>query len=335
MAKAKGMAKLLKKMLYLSHGKPITGGYFHEIYLAESIAKELKLDLHKIRFEKHFEGFFGHLELLWKGFWAARAEVIISVARLSIPVLLRNAFLPTKIILVWHYHDKNANISRMLKVWYRLSLYLMRCYPSSRLKVIVVAPFWQSYFGKLIDSQKVHLFPNLFDQSYYKAFRTSNKKKQVHLGQVSFKNHPDIIWIANQLMQLGYACYLSTNDTEKLSGHETMGLTVQYFESHESYLKEMAASMYTLALPYFKEGWNRVAHESILVGTPVIGYPMGGLADLLELSKSGIAHNKEEVVQIISNEGITALPIELNLYNKSENERYLEELKKWIILTKK
>lgn len=335
MAKVNEMANQLKKLRYLSHGKPLTGGYFHEVLFAKSLANYLQFDLEIQRFENDFEGLSGYLKLLWKGFCAAKADLVISVARLSIPVLIKNIFSTTKIILVWHYHDENANISRLLKVWYRLSLSLMRLYPSSRLKVVVVAPFWQSYFEKVIGKQKIHFYPNLFDHSFYKAYRTVAKKKQVHLGQVSFKNHPDIFWIAAQITQLGYASYLSTNDKTKLTTQESIGLSVKYFESHEGYLKEMAASLYTLALPNFNEGWNRVAHESIMVGTPVIGYPMGGLADLLELSKSEVALNKEEVLEMIRNKRTKAMSIDLKSYDVSENEKYLEDLKKWIIMTKK
>jgi hypothetical protein len=43
----------------------------------------------------------------------------------------------------------------------------------------------------------------------------------------------------------------------------------------------MAASEYTLAMPFIKEGWNRIAHESLLLGTQVIGFNQGGLGDLL------------------------------------------------------
>jgi glycosyltransferase involved in cell wall biosynthesis len=112
-------------------------------------------------------------------------------------------------------------------------------------------------------------------------------------------------------------------------------VAIRYFESPENYLQEMAASLYTLALPLFNEGWNRVAHESILVGTPVIGYPKGGLADLLKQSNSHMAHHKEDVLHIILN------PQELKQFNappelhiQDDNMR-LEMIKKWTKETKK
>jgi hypothetical protein len=61
----------------------------------------------------------------------------------------------------------------------------------------------------------------------------------------------------------------------------------------------MAAAQWTLALSNYQEGWNRTAHESILVGTPVIGYANGGLSDLLQLSHSKIVKSPNEAFRLI------------------------------------
>ena len=67
----------------------------------------------------------------------------------------------------------------MLRVWYRLSLRMMKLYPSNRLKVAIVAPFWVNYFGNKIGIEKVFLYPNFFDNTYYKGFVQENKKDKV------------------------------------------------------------------------------------------------------------------------------------------------------------
>ncbi|MFZ4797343.1 MAG: hypothetical protein ACOYMA_07590 [Bacteroidia bacterium] len=153
---------------------------------------------------------------------------------------------------------------------------------------------------------------------------TNSKKKQIHLGQWSFKNHPDVFEIAKQLTSKGYYCYFSTNFkdfTTKTSSYE-----VVYFDQFENYLTQMALSEFTLALTKINEGWNRVAHESILVGTPVIAYAKAGLLDLVTESKSIAASNMEEVLQAIENKNVQAKPNLLAHYDIKNTADYLNKI---------
>ena len=54
----------------------------------------------------------------------------------------------------------------------------------------------------------------------------------------------------------------------------------------------------------FAEGWNRVAHESFLVGTQVIGPKLGGLGDLLSGANGHIVASMEEAEAIIINQEV-------------------------------
>jgi hypothetical protein len=132
----------------------------------------------------------------------------------------------------------------------------------------------------------------------------NRKKKQIHLGQWSFKNHPDVFEIAKHLTSKDYYCYFSTNFKDFAT--KTPNYEVIYFDQFENYLTQMALSEFTLALTEINEGWNRVAHESILVGTPVIAYAKAGLLDLINESKSIAANNIEEVLKVIENKNVQA-----------------------------
>lgn len=146
-------------------------------------------------------------------------------------------------------------------------------------------------------------------------------KKQIHLGQWSFKNHPDVFEVAKQLTEKGYYCYFSTNfkDFAKKTNH----YEVVYFEQFEDYLIQMAISEFTLALTAINEGWNRVAHESILVGTPVIAYAKAGLLDLVNESKSYAAVSVVDVLQAIENKNIQAEPSLLSQYDIRNSQEYI------------
>jgi glycosyltransferase involved in cell wall biosynthesis len=54
--------------------------------------------------------------------------------------------------------------------------------------------------------------------------------------------------------------------------------------SHGDFPVFLAAMDVTVTIPSFEEGWSRVAHESLLAGTPVVGTDTGGLGELLRLS---------------------------------------------------
>ena len=51
--------------------------------------------------------------------------------------------------------------------------------------------------------------------------------------------------------------------------------------SFQEYLILLKASTVVLTMSLFKEGWCRVAHEALLLGTPVIGSGAGGMTEVL------------------------------------------------------
>ena len=72
--------------------------------------------------------------------------------------------------------------------------------------------------------------------------------------------------------------------------------------SYSEYKLLLASSDVVLAMSEFNEGWNRVAHEASLCGTPVIGSGRGGMKELLEMANQTISdfeHLKENVVKCI------------------------------------
>ena len=108
---------ILGKILYISHGTHKTGGYRHELYMAQELARETGHELQVLRFDRNFKGPFMWFYLFFKAFFAAKADVIITVNRLAWPVYLRNKWNNTKILLVLHNHDENDGKRR---IFYKL-----------------------------------------------------------------------------------------------------------------------------------------------------------------------------------------------------------------------
>ncbi len=255
----------------------------HEKHLAENLYKALGSDrfiYKELRQWKHFETIATQFKLFVWAFKNANAAVNVCVARLAIPAILRNLFNENKIIVVWHYYDTNDGKSKFLKNWYHALVNLATWIPKKKLCFVAVSPFWEQFFQDYFELKQVLLFPNYFDPIIYSNYQKIAKKKQIHLGQESFKNSREVFNLAKTLSEHGYLCYFSSNDPAKMKLHTDY--EVRHFANFEEYLTEMAASEYTLAMPYVNEGWNRVAHESLLVGTQVIGFDKGGLGDLLK-----------------------------------------------------
>jgi glycosyltransferase involved in cell wall biosynthesis len=71
------------------------------------------------------------------------------------------------------------------------------------------------------------------------------------------------------------------------SDYPSEHVKTHYFKDGEFPLF-LASCDVVITLSTMIEGWNRTAHESILVGTPVIGSGTGGMQELLEKTKQTI-----------------------------------------------
>ena len=320
------MKKFIK---YISYGKYETGGYKHELFFAEQLQQFLNqkgehVSLEIDRRNRFYTNPFAYLKLFLLGLTAI-ANYNIVVARVALFAVLRNAFNQNKVYIVLHYFDKNDGKSFWLNLYYNALFFVLKNTKNDNISIVTVAPFWVKYFKEKIKHNiNVFHFPNFFENEYYSDFVNLNKKKQIHLGQWSFKNHADVFEIAKQLTNQGFYCYFSTNFKDfatKKSFYE-----VVYFDKFENYLSQMALSEFTLAITGINEGWNRVAHESILVGTPVIAYAKAGLLDLVNESKSIAANNMEEVLQAIENKNVQANLHLLAHYDIKNVTNYLNKM---------
>ncbi len=265
--------------------------------LSSYLANTLGYSFVEHRSAKNHKGLIGFLQLWWFGFKHAKGAVNITVQRLCFPVLLASIFTNKKAIVVFHHYDSREKNSFLYHLNFRLMLILLKS-GCGRLKVVVVANYWQRFLlqhGVLTDD--VFIMPNLFDTEIYAQAKADVKKnKQVYFGQFSTKQHPYVFEIIDQLAKNGYTCFFTT-----LHQHEVKVTPSYSVKSlpYSAYLQQIASSLYTVCLSDINEGWNRTAHESLLLGTPIIGNNAGGLGELLQLAHQPIINSGSEVTQII------------------------------------
>lgn len=315
---------------YLSYGIFRTGGYRHEMALFQSCSSHFSARMatkaKAIRKHKLFQSPLAWIQLLIWAFINAGADINIVTARTAVSAILRNLRSNKQVWIVLHNFDPADGKSDMLSWYYKQLFRLLRKARHKRFKVIAVAPYWQKYFSQTLSLPNVFLFPNLFNNALYKPFAANAKNAWVHLGQFSSKNDPDIYALAKKLSRQGYYCYFSTlNPLEAKQGNGQYD--VLYFLNFSGYLEHMSRSCCTLALPRLNEGWNRIAHESMLCGTPVVGYARGGLGDLLKESSSVAVKNADEAYSCIV-QSLWVLPGSefLDRYDISKAPSYIEAL---------
>lgn len=264
--------------------------------LAQALADALNLPLNKQRANGTFKGVTGFVRLWRYAFNQAGAGVNLTVQRLFVPVLLKGLFTRSKTLVVLHHYDKREPLSPLYHWNFRLLVWLLKIgYRNAA--VVVVAPYWENLLKQLgIGHDKVFTFPNLFNPTMYQPTPGVTKKKQVYLGQHGAKQHPMIHEIAKALQAHGYTCYYTTPFPEQAQPEAAVPV---WCLSHQAYLQALQESVYTVCVSAFNEGWNRIAHESLLAGTPVVGNFAGGLGNLLQQAEQVLVTNANEAVSVI------------------------------------
>ena len=314
---------------YISHGARETGGYAHEKFLAASLSETIcgSADtFREIRFRSNFKGPFRWFLLALKAFFAAdRQAIVVTVARLAWPIRLKQVFGKGKIVLVLHNYDSKDGKPRL---YYRLLNAFMKYTAKNPQKacVVVVARYWQDFLKDRFGVAPI-LFPNFFDAKTLQVIAHSARKnpKLIHFGMYSDKIYfKKYLILFHLLKEHGFVCYFSF--AEPVFSPD---LPVSTFQDHGEYLKQVAGSVATVILNKTNEGWNRVAHESVLLGTPVIASAGGGLEELVRLSGGIISDSPKEIVGLI-NAGLPQICFDNSPFEPAARSQYLEKIVSFI-----
>ena len=150
-------------------------------------------------------------------------------------------------------------------------------------RLVVVADYWKADLAPLAPGLPVTVVPNGFDVETYRvspdearAFRRAqgfDDRPLVYLGNC--QRAKGVVEAQAALQDLPYQLVTS--------GRREVELPCRNLElSAADYRRLLAAADVVLAVSRFREGWNRTAHEALLLDTPVVGRRQGGLGDLLD-----------------------------------------------------
>lgn len=205
------------------------------------------------------------------------------------PIVFGGKFGSTRNIAMIHHIDEQAHNGGLKHKWFYSRLF-------KRLKdfdtVVTVSKFWQQYFLDM-GCKDVRVIYNSFEPSDYRFdeqtiddFKSSKgfatDRPLVYIGNASAGK--GVREVYNALKESNYQLVM-TGGTNRASDIPVTFLSLSALE----YRKLIASCTVVLAMSNMMEGWNRVAHEAMLCGVPVIGSGSGGMRELLEGGNQHIA----------------------------------------------
>jgi glycosyltransferase involved in cell wall biosynthesis len=262
----------------ISKGKilPLSnGGNSYDIQAALTISTCFNLKPSKKTILKNRESFIAYF--LRSKLNNPKAEIII---REPYPIACGSYDSTKKYVGVVHHLDPVIENKSWKHRWYFNTL-------RNNLKkldaTVTVSEYWKDELIK-IGANNVNVIYNSFDVAKYADDETKNDfKEKYHIA-----SDKKLIYIGNASREKGvYEVYEALKDKDYeliMSGplNNAPNIPIKYVNLDKSeYIKMLKACDLTISMSKMIEGWNRIAHESLLCNTPVIGNGIGGMKELL------------------------------------------------------
>lgn len=187
---------------------------------------------------------------------------------------------PKQILVAYHYDT--AYCHPLVKAHHYMTLRSLIGNKDKVAKLVVISKYWRDYFHELgfknIETIYCGFDKNEFavDQSVVESIRAKinpGNRKIVYIGNSQRKKGADK---AYEALKAREDLLLIT------SGNRDIELPCLNLElNRKEYLAFLKLSSVVVTFSQFKEGWNRVAHEAMMMGVPVIGSGFGGMGELL------------------------------------------------------
>lgn len=274
-----------------------TGGTLYEIDAINSIKKEYEISInsHYIKNENALKYFFkNHKQTI---------DADICVSDPFVLAFNKLDYNKYNIAIIHHIDESIGEKSIFGKLFLKQLLKNLRKVDM----VVVVSEFWKSYLEKR-HIKNVKVIYNSYDLQDFQfekrdienlkdKLNLDPKKPTVYLGKIGQGKGVEKI-----LEHIDHSKFnLITSGKGKIKSETVKS----FFLTREEFPVLLKISDVVLAMSTMPEGWNRIAHEALLVKTPVIGSGTGGMKELLEKSGQKVVTNfsdlENEIQHSISN----------------------------------
>lgn len=185
------------------------------------------------------------------------------------------------VAVIHHIDDVLARKS----IWHRWYFSRLKRRLTAMDLVVAVSDYWAGYLLSL-GCRNVRVIHNSFDPSLYRA---TSSEIDAFRSRWNLTSGRPLIYIGNASRQKGvHAVHAALKDEGfelVMSGarNDASDLPVRYMRlERPDYLLLLHACDAVICMSKMEEGWNRIAHEAMLCGTPVAGNGSGGMLELLE-----------------------------------------------------
>ncbi|MCC7405545.1 MAG: glycosyltransferase [Bdellovibrionales bacterium] len=255
------------------------GGNIYEWYLEEFLSTNYNFE--KVDLSFHLRGW-------WRVFeFPIYVLRLLKVCMFPKGFLIRNsqaAFVPMRkgrgLTIVYHIDETLSPLgSRLFQKFMEFGFFL---FTRKHDPIVVISKYWEKYF---LD----HGFTNVclaYCPFEIEKYQVIDQEVAEFKRKHGFGKRP-LIYIGNPQPKKGsHLVYEALKDEDYdlvTSGEGNLVLPkAKHLKlSFPDYVKLLAACDIVITFSQFKEGWCRVAHEAILVGTPVIGSGLGGMEEIL------------------------------------------------------
>lgn len=172
--------------------------------------------------------------------------------------------------------------------------------------LVVVSEYWKNYFSEYVNINKIHTIYNSFDVDKINLIKNSFNNEDFK-RKYNIPANKIIVYAGNALKIKGYLNVISqlnkdnffvitSGNTDKNITHNHLHLKLNYNE----YIQLLSSANVTILLSKFQEGWSRIAHESLICGTSVIGTNVAGMGELLQNAKQTMWKEGDNLIELVN-----------------------------------
>ena len=274
----------LRRILFVSR-KAARGGAIYEDQVKNVLQKKNDLEALNLNAAKNKLLYFNKLKYYYqiKLYKPAKIYDVIIANRAAVygSILRKKS---TGKILILHHYNPVENKYPFVRIFLR-NKFLSQL--NNFTFIVVVSKYWEKYVAGYTEANKIRIIYNSFDTKQIENIIAKTVKENF---KKKFSIPPDkiVIYAGNALKEKGYQKVLDklkgrdeffviTSGSREDNGAGHLHLILNY----EEYIQLLFSADVTVILSDFKEGWNRIAHESLLCHTPVIGSGTAGFGQLL------------------------------------------------------
>lgn len=279
------------EITYINLSRNRYGGRIFEDQMIETLQEKYTVrEINLIRFKKILLLNIPWILYVWIKFKFFYSGTLLITGILS---SFRGARAKKNFVIVHHIDYRN---SPFFSYWLqRVNFGYLLANPYKFDMVIVVSEFWKKELLKY-NFENVQILYNAFDPSVFKisddavtAFRLKynvQDKPIIYLGNGQKKKGADLAYEKLKDMNVHFV----------ITGAKDIEVPIRHLQlDYQEYLCLLKASKVVVLMSELLEGWNRIAHEAILCGTPVVGSGKGGMREVLESANQTICENPDQL----------------------------------------